>query len=52
MDGVVLTVYVMPAQVFRSDGGRLFGPPGVLNYLGAPCGEVGCYGIALCDNEM
>ena len=51
MDGVVSTVYVMPAQVFRSDAGLLFGPPGVLNYLGVPCGEAGCYGIALCDND-
>lgn len=32
--------------------GTFFGPPGLLNYNGALCGEVGCYGVALVGDNV
>ena len=53
MASAVSTIYVFARQWFvAANGERVVGPAGLSAYLGSPCGEEGCYAVALVGDNV
>ena len=49
---VICPHYFRDHALFNKPGGLLVGPPGLVHYSKALCGEVGCYGVALVGENV